>query len=55
MFDELKLTAEKAEHKYFTIKQSYDTLVHESQVVSNQMTILHEKLDNETLEREEAF
>ena len=33
MFDELKLTAEKAEHKYFTIKQQYDTLIHESLVV----------------------
>jgi len=30
MFDELKLTAEKSEHKYFTMKQQYDTLLHES-------------------------
>lgn len=33
MFEELKLAAEKAEHRYFTIKQQYDTLMHESQVV----------------------
>lgn len=54
MFEDLKLTAEKAEHKYFTVKQQYDTLNHEAQVVQNQLTIAHEKLDTETLEREEV-
>ena len=54
MFEDLKLTAEKAEHKYFTIKQQYDTLMHESQVVQNQLTLLNDKYENETLEREDA-
>jgi len=52
LFDTLKLEAEKAKSEMFKFKQEFDTVHGEKTIIENQVTILNEKLESETFERE---
>ena len=54
MFGDLKLQAEQAQNQFFTEKQRVDLLNHEKERVEHQLTLANDKLDSETLEREDV-
>jgi len=54
MFSDLKIQAEKAQNQFFTEKQRVDLMAHEKERVEHQLTLANDKLDSETLEREEV-